>query len=405
MVTAAPTEANEAPFSFSELFFSRTDLRGVISAGNDVFQRISQYSWDELINKPHNIIRHVDMPRGVFHLMWQTIKAKQPIGAYVKNRTKDGKYYWVFAVVTPIEDGYLSVRLKPSSALFAAIVDAYQTLRAAERAESLTPEQSSARLLKMLQGLGFPDYSTFMSVAVREEVAAREEALQAQAQPFLDIFERISKRAQMLTSETSTVFDTYQLFAHVPLNLRVKSAQLGPVGKSIGVISENFNIVASSIRDEIDNFKLSTEEVFHSLHSGQFLLCTAKLQAEVAAYFRNEIAASNNSNTHELELLERQMVEYQHRANESLAKIEAKIRHFQNDFLQLKKSTTGLEVIRVMGKVDAARLPRDTGLTELIDDLGSFQSALSTSLAAIERHNTELRLDTHSVLHSLTTAA
>jgi hypothetical protein len=95
------------------------------------------------------------------------------------------------------------------------------------------------------------------------------------------------------------------------------------------------------------------------------------------------------------------MNDYQRLANASLEKIEARVRHFQSDFLQLKKSTTGLEVIRVMGKVDAARLPGDTGLNELLDDLGTFQNALSASLTAIERHNTELRLDTHNVIAAL----
>jgi hypothetical protein len=57
-------DQQEAPFSFEELFFSRTDARGIILAGNSVFQRISQYDWDALIKKPHNIIRHPDMPKG-----------------------------------------------------------------------------------------------------------------------------------------------------------------------------------------------------------------------------------------------------------------------------------------------------------------------------------------------------
>jgi hypothetical protein len=95
------------------------------------------------------------------------------------------------------------------------------------------------------------------------------------------------------------------------------------------------------------------------------------------------------------------MSDYQRRANESLEQIEARIRHFQNDFLRLKKSTTGLEVIRVMGTIDAARLPGDIGLRELLNDLGTFQTALTTSLVAIDDHNSALRVDTDSVIAAL----
>ena len=119
---------DEVPFSLAELFFSRTDERGIILAGNSIFQRISMYAWEELLKKPHNIIRHPHMPKAVFWLLWETIKKGEPIGAYVKNRAKDGRYYWVFAIVTPIEGGYLSVRLKPSSAFLQVVEQEYKTL-------------------------------------------------------------------------------------------------------------------------------------------------------------------------------------------------------------------------------------------------------------------------------------
>ena len=125
-----PSVDEEVPFIFDELFFSRTDGRGVILAGNSVFQRVSHYSWNELIKKPHNVIRHPDMPKGVFWLLWDTIKRGDPVGAYVKNRAKDGRYYWVFAIITPVEGGYLSVRLKPSSDLFAVVAQEYKSLLA-----------------------------------------------------------------------------------------------------------------------------------------------------------------------------------------------------------------------------------------------------------------------------------
>jgi PAS domain S-box-containing protein len=74
---------------------SKTDPRGIITYGNDYFVEISGYSEVELIGKPHNIIRHPDMPKVVFKMMWERIKQGGNIMALVKNLAKDGKYYWV----------------------------------------------------------------------------------------------------------------------------------------------------------------------------------------------------------------------------------------------------------------------------------------------------------------------
>lgn len=74
---------------------SKTDTKGVIKYANDYFMEICGYSKDELIGKPHNIIRHPDMPKIVFKLMWDRIQKNQNIIALVKNLAKDGRYYWV----------------------------------------------------------------------------------------------------------------------------------------------------------------------------------------------------------------------------------------------------------------------------------------------------------------------
>lgn len=149
------SNSGEAPFEFHELFFSRTDSRGIILSGNNVFQRISQYTWDELLKKPHNVIRHPDMPKGVFYTFWDFLKQGKPIGAYVKNRAKDGKYYWVFAIATPVEGGYLSIRLKPSSDFFAIVQNEYKNLLAYEQNTKASPKESAERLLENLKALGF----------------------------------------------------------------------------------------------------------------------------------------------------------------------------------------------------------------------------------------------------------
>jgi aerotaxis receptor len=82
-IAEASNSTSEALFHLSELFYSRTDERGVIEAGNSVFQRVAGHEWDDLIGAPHKIIRHSDMPKGVFQLMWDTLKDGQPMGAYV----------------------------------------------------------------------------------------------------------------------------------------------------------------------------------------------------------------------------------------------------------------------------------------------------------------------------------
>ncbi|MFN3311833.1 MAG: PAS domain-containing protein, partial [Thermomonas sp.] len=142
-------------------------------AGNSVFQRVSQYSWEELLERPHNVIRHPDMPRGVFWLLWDRIRSGMPIGAYVKNRSKNGGYYWVYAIVTPVEGGYLSVRLKPTSALLSVVEAEYGKLRDAEAAQKLSPADSAQLLLTRLPELGYRDYVTFMGGALTREILER----------------------------------------------------------------------------------------------------------------------------------------------------------------------------------------------------------------------------------------
>lgn len=113
---------------------SKTDLKGRITYANRIFMDMACYSENELIGIQHNIIRHPDMPRGAFKLVWDTIAQGQEVFAYVKNLAKDGHYYWVFANITPDRDesdqitGYLSVRRKPSREAIEVIEPIYQQM-------------------------------------------------------------------------------------------------------------------------------------------------------------------------------------------------------------------------------------------------------------------------------------
>lgn len=113
-----PVTDKEILFSTDEKLISSTDLKGNIKHCNDAFERVSGFTRDELIGQPHNIIRHPDMPSEAYEVMWSHLKANQPWMGLVKNRCKNGDYYWVNAYVTPVTDngtvvGYESVRRVP----------------------------------------------------------------------------------------------------------------------------------------------------------------------------------------------------------------------------------------------------------------------------------------------------
>lgn len=121
----------------NDFIVSMTDLKGRITYGNRIFIEFSGYSEEELLGAQHNIIRHPDMPRAVFKLLWDKIQNKEECFAYVKNMAKDGSFYWVFTNVTPTFDpdgnitGYFSVRRKPklsgvqtAGAVYAAMLEA-----------------------------------------------------------------------------------------------------------------------------------------------------------------------------------------------------------------------------------------------------------------------------------------
>lgn len=395
----------EAPFGFEELFFSRTDAAGIIKAGNSVFQRISQYGWGELMDKPHKLIRHPDMPRGVFYLFWDFLKRGKPIGAYVKNRARDGSYYWVFAIATPMEGGYLSVRLKPSSEIFPVVQDTYKWLLELERREQLSPRDSAARLLEKLASMGFASYEEFMSIAVRGECMSRDKHLERPADPLLARFERLSEMAETLRQETTKLCTSYEANRYVPLNLQIQSCQLGEDGKTIGVISNNYTHVSAEMRQEISSFAIASGSVFDAIFNAQFLLCTASVQAAVAAFFETEDAESGMDRQGQMEALRGQIAQYQRQAGMGLRKVIENVDAFQEDCQRMKMIAASLEVIRVMGKVDTARLTRPVGaLNELIDDLREFQASISRSLVTISRANCNMQADTQAAIRTLEAA-
>lgn len=394
---------DEMSFRFDELFFSRTDTHGIIQSGNAVFQRVSGYSWDELIGKAHKLVRHPDMPRAVFYILWDRIKRGKPVGAYVKNRTKDGRHYWVFAAVTPIDGGYLSVRLKPSSPLFAVVHKEYEELRQIELEKKPMPAESAAALIERLGSHGYRDYEAFMSNAMAMEVAARDTALGRASDMRIQRFNDVLASARNLLSEAAVVSASYAKNERVSLNFQVQAAKLGETGAVTGQISKNYDLICAQINASLDKFTAAASEVFATVNNAQFLTCTALIQKEVLELFRRETASGSSRHSDEIPRLEIQMNAYQRLAMEGLQDIAERSTTFRRQCGEMKRMAGALEVTRIMGMVECSRQKLvSESLSELLAELETLQMSVTEGLAAIDRANQRIKNGTEGLIsHAL----
>ena len=147
----------------NDFIVSKTDLKGKITYVNRIFMEMGEYSEEELLGKPHSIIRHSDMPKAVFKYLWDTIPTKQEVFAYVLNRTKNGNDYWVYANITASLDnngniiGYYSVRRKPNPTALEIIKPLYAKMLEVEKRTSV--EASFQVLVDVLtdKGVGYDE--------------------------------------------------------------------------------------------------------------------------------------------------------------------------------------------------------------------------------------------------------
>jgi PAS domain S-box-containing protein len=149
----------EIPLDPKRYIVSETDAKGKITYVNDYFMEVSGYSEEELIGKPHSIVRHPDMPKVVFKLLWETIKQGKNINAVVKNLAKDGRYYWIFTEFEIRKNtdtgeiiGYHASRKTISKHVIEIIAELYAKLLEIEKTEGV--DASEKYLISFLKEKG-----------------------------------------------------------------------------------------------------------------------------------------------------------------------------------------------------------------------------------------------------------
>ena len=155
---------NEKVMKKDDFIVSKTDLQGKITYCNEIFMNFAGLSEEALLNQPHKIVRHPDMPSIIFKLLWERIKSKKEIFAYVKNMAADGSYYWVYANVTASVDdnnniiGYYSVRRKPNDIALTKIKELYKALLEQEKSGGVEASNSYLNNLLEKESLSYDQF-------------------------------------------------------------------------------------------------------------------------------------------------------------------------------------------------------------------------------------------------------
>lgn len=396
---------HEREFRLEELFFSTTDRQGRILSGNEVFARISGYSYAELIGQPHNIIRHPDMPRAVFKLLWDYLLADKSITAYVKNRAKDGSYYWVVAMVVPVAGGFLSVRFKPSSEFFPLVQAVYKQLLATENAQpgKAGMEAAGAQLGDILATKGLPSYDAFMHAFLREEVRSRTQLLARQSRtlesdvrgdawdPFfhqwaiarevldalfalLDDFANLNRN---LEGNADFIAQLALSMRRLSLNASIESVHLEGEGNTMGVLAQFLGENSCRIEQVVAVMHRRLHSLITDVHRVIYDLSSSKLMLEMLAFFGKELRRRGASiGSKETQSSEGKIHDLRDALRTTAGGLLSRLLDTRNALgtltamgEELNGNILTLQFIQLNGRIEAARLRQAAQLAVILQDI------------------------------------
>ncbi len=401
----------EAKFDLHELFFSITQHDSTIIFGNETFFRISGYEEDEIIGKFHNIIRHEDMPRIVFKKLWEYIESNKPVVAYVKNKTKKGRYYWVLAIVFPLDGQFISIRIKPNTQFFSIIKEVYLELLAAEK--ELDMDESENLLLQLLKNLGFSDYDHFMNEVLLAELLERKKLLfssEVKEDTYNNLETTFKLDIKSLYENSKTLLQEYEKwFARIEsfkeiksifeekgvtlrkqardvvllsLNASIASYKLDKGGETFGVLSSDIRKNAKENEVLIEKVHLITQNLSESLSEIIFLVSYISLQMEMATHFIKELLEGTDEeiNSH-VETLYKLVSQYHEKVMKVPSVIDKKIKNTISYLEELELQFMYFGYIQIYGVIESARLDDDRfGFVGIFSQLKSMITKTSDEI-------------------------
>lgn len=396
--TVTPTAVAQR-LEVQETFFSTTDARGVILDGNGVFARVSGYPLEQMLGRNHNLIRHPGVPRGVFHLMWESLRAGETFMGYVLNLAANANHYWVMAVVMPVADGYLSVRIKPTSerlqqvaALYAQVLARENALVAEGSSEGAAAAQGAQWLAEGLAAAGWPDYAGFSHESLILEIRQRDAQVAAGGRQLFpaslpatapeslrglhakalatyrqlnQVFDRLdtilrgSAKINRHREAVAAIGDAFQLNA---LNAHLAAHPLGTAGVVIGTVAGFLNTHARQLNENMARLTAHIAESARGVSDIASTVCAARVQMEMILSFAGEMMAAETGagaadrslgRVAKLQEACRASTEGTSRAIEAML---VGLPLLRQDRERLRKDMVALQSTQVTGITEAARL-------------------------------------------------
>ncbi|MBE2215063.1 MAG: PAS domain-containing protein [Opitutaceae bacterium] len=438
MHSPAELKDQSREFSVEELFFSITDPRGVITAWNDVFVRISAYAPGELQGSPHNIIRHPHMPRGVFQMLWEAIQAGRVFSGYVKNRAKDGAFYWVYTVVAPIAEGYLSIRFKPTGPLLAAAVEGLYrdalaheaSVKAGGASTADTARAGAAFIRQKIAALGFTSYDTFSQHAFAEEMRHRDEALKRagraeppmrldsgtgpQARELADLYP-VARQASLalrslfgkldvfsslsgeLRKKAESVLKTTEDFHLNAMNANIAAQRLGAQAVSLGTVATFLGHYGQILAREIGELDRQITLTTDATEAATSSIATARLQIEMILFFMTELgridgtlARDGAEHLRQLPRLERAFAATLRQTREAIRALQVRVPEIRIHNETLLTTVLRLEMTQVSGLTESARVLEGTDLRDMFASFRAEIAGVRTDLENLGNSTEEL---------------
>lgn len=387
MITDSRTTFND-----DELLVSRTDKRGVILAANRAFQKISGFEKSELQNAPHKIVRHDDMPKGAFWLVWSKLEKGEPVCTFVKNKTKSDGHYWVFASMTPLDDGYMSMRIKPSASSIEIVDKLYKEVLEDEIKRELTPEESAKNLVHKLALLGYPSFESFMATFAASEIVNRKTD-KATISSDRDKKKRdVLDKWSQVKEECQKVSDAYERLSTTSSNLQIQAAALNEKGRGMHEISKNFAVLAKQINTELANLSDGATDVEKTVEEVLVLDAVSSLLIETETMFREE-QRDGEDNEQEFKLMNRQRKIYTEQVHQAMINVGRKLDSFFLRSEEIKRSLIGLSVTRTMCAIENASISQqsDSSIPAIIEELSRFQGIADGGISVIEGRMKDVR--------------